>query len=287
MSLTDWVRWDGELFDIYFDKPKLDIKGKIKAEPLTKNYSTVGTAFDYVVRLFTFQLNSKWLTPWNDFPIVALNGVNGNQKRRDFIFDFEQKLASLSKNPKDIINLLPDCITLAKLDSVFRSGRDFPDSDIFSIHDDDIKDLTNLFNLLDAKYFISNKKPLLNPTIGKSSQDIGGADVDLVINTCLIDIKTTKYLEFTKEQFRQLMGYYILNLREKSKPLGIIEDLAIYYSRYGLLYVFTPELVAPELFIDITDMEEDSFVIQTKANRSEFWNNIENSIKEYKSPMVD
>lgn len=61
--------------------------------------------------------------------------------------------------------------------------------------------------------------------------------MDVLLDGTLIDIKTTKFLEFKKEYFHQLIGYYILfriggidGIAEAN-----VDNLAVYYSRHGIL----------------------------------------------------
>lgn len=259
MSLIDWVRWDRNLIDALFDKPAFNIKGELKAEPLTKNYSTVGTAFDYAFRLKVAHSNAKLVS---DFPLVAEHGIRGNRKRKEFINNFRLKRIDLIKGQLTIYDLLPDCVILAKMEAVYRSGRDFPNSDIFHVDEADVQDLGNLIEVVDLHLFTAKKKCILNPTFGQSSLDVGGADADFIIDGVLIDVKTTKFLKFEREHFRQLMGYYILNIRE-GEIHGEIESLGIYYSRFGVLFTFP----APEEYnrikrngkvLDLFDAVEDS-----------------------------
>lgn len=164
MSLTDWVRWDSNLIDDLFDKPAFNIKGELKAEPLTKNYSTVRTAFDYAMRLRVADLNADLVS---DFPLVAELGIKGNRRRREFINNFQQKRTSFLSGQLTIHDLLSDCIILAKIEAVFRSGRNFPNSDIFYVEEADVQDLHNLIELVDHNLFRAKKKCILIPLLGK------------------------------------------------------------------------------------------------------------------------
>ena len=118
MSLTDWVRWGSNLIDVLFDKPAFNIKSDLKAEPLTKNYGTVGTAFDYALRLQVASLNTHLVS---SFPLVAEHGIKGNRKRKEFISSFENKRNSYLCGQLTINELLPDCVILAKIEAVYRS----------------------------------------------------------------------------------------------------------------------------------------------------------------------
>jgi hypothetical protein len=112
----------------------------------------------------------------------------------------------------------------------------------------------------------------MNPTFGDSSKDIGGADADIIIDDTIIDIKTTKYSKFEKEYFRQLIGYYLLNVRECNK-YGKINNLGIYFSRYGLLFKFPIPLMR--------DISNISWLEGKHEKKWDSWKLIEESIKDY------
>lgn len=160
-----------------------------------------------------------------------------NNKRTVFINTFTDRLAScIGKKNVDINCFIKDCIILAKLESVYRSGLDFPDSIIFNIDDGDISDLALLIAVIDDKMFNVKNHLYLNPGFGKSSKEIGGADGDFIIDGTLVDIKVTKELKFRRDYFRQLCGYWWLDQRNKEK-YGFTK-LAIYFARYGYLFTF-------------------------------------------------
>jgi hypothetical protein len=193
MSLTDWVEWDKDVFK-WFNKPKLNISGDLLAPPLTTHYSTVGTAFDYALRFLiskTYRIydnNDKW---------VAHHSIGNNKQRKDFIKTVEHKFNEyLYSNQLSISDFYSDFIIMARLDAIFRSGQERPNIEIFNVPPDTIKELQTLINITDINLFKFEHQCLLNPTFGKSSQDIGGADADLVIDDTLIDIKTTKKAVF-------------------------------------------------------------------------------------------
>jgi hypothetical protein len=95
-----------------------------------------------------------------------------------------------------------------------------------------------MLSLAPEEYFRAKKRCVLNPTFGRGSSLVGGADGDLIINDMLIDRKTTRHLTFEREFFNQLIGYYVLSC------IGGIYDcarwkinhVAIYYARYALLH---------------------------------------------------
>ena len=266
MSLTEWIHFSRYLIDLLYDKPPFTLKEQLQAPPLTNHYGTVGTAFDYAMRLLIMKLNHDFVT---DFPLVARHGVLGNRKRQHFITSFDEKRQVFLSNKLQLDNLLPDCIVLAKLESVFRSGLDYPNSEIFYADEKDVKDLKNLVSLVDHNLFIAKKQCVLNPTFGQSSEDLGGADADLIIDGILLDIKTIKNLEFKREYFRQLIGYHILNLREK-QMYGEFRRLGIYFSRFGILFTFSIP-------------EKNKLVLKATNTPVDFWEAIEESIREYQN----
>jgi hypothetical protein len=101
-----------------------------------------------------------------------------------------------------------------------------------------VKDLQVMLSLVQAQMFRSDRRCILNPTFGRGSNLVGGADADLIIDDTLIDVKTSKHLTFDREFFNQLAGYYILSCIggvDGCADAGI-KHLAIYYARYGLLH---------------------------------------------------
>ena len=130
-------------------------------------------------------------------------------------------------------------ILLAQLDTYFRAG--IIDEDFGVIDEGDVVDLRRLISIINPDSFKPRKLCLLNPTFGEASELIGGADADLVMDNVLIDIKTTMQLEFKRDHFNELIGYYTLYKIGGIPDAPVetnIENLGIYYSRYGELYTF-------------------------------------------------
>jgi hypothetical protein len=268
MSLTDFVEWVKPTLNQLFDMPAFDLKDEMKAAPISMHYGFIGTSFDYVLRLQVAKINKNLVT---DFPIVGRIAANGNKFREQIITDFELAKTRYLNDELELSDLLPNCIQLAILDTLSRTGIDSQpsaDEDIKSLmpkklrndkdafkkyeelHEEflpppltwtpdpkDIADLAGLTNIVDTRMWQAKTRCILNPTFGKSSFYIGGADADLIIDDKLIDIKTTKYLKFTRQYFRQLIGYHLLNCREQEMYKGL-EHLGIYYSRHGILFTF-------------------------------------------------
>lgn len=243
-------------FSQEFPKPKFGLKKEILAPPVTKHYGLVGTAFDYLMRFYIKQLNPKAITrDWvAESSIEAMGRMRfalGSQKYPIPIDDNLMKKADkmLTQAKKAYSNyiqsgemndeLIKCTILLAQLDTYFRAaiiGEDFG-----IIDEGDVIDLRRLVSVVNPDAFKAKELCLLNPTFGEASELIGGADADLVIDNLLIDIKTTTQLEFKRDHFNELIGYYTLYKiggvpDALAKPK--IENLGIYYSRYEGLYIF-------------------------------------------------
>ena len=117
------------------------------------------------------------------------------------------------------------------------------------IDEDDIADLKSLFTVVNPEFFELNKTCILNPTFGEGSILVRGADADLVIGDALIEIKTTKHLQFTQKHFNQLIGYYILSKIggiDKMREGNEIKRLGIYFSRHAYLHLLNVKDVIEE-----------------------------------------
>ncbi len=92
--------------------------------------------------------------------------------------------------------------------------------------------------------FTTSGVVVLNPKFGLASKLVKGADADVVIDDCLIDIKTIKDLVLTRKDFDQVVGYYLLSKLggiDGASPHHEIKRLGIYFSRYAHLYIMNIE----------------------------------------------
>jgi hypothetical protein len=243
MSLTSKLK-QKDIFDKFketFKIPEIDSE-EIICPPMTKNYPLIGTAFDYLLRFVLEKKNPlaikrKWIAE------EALNMLEKNSNEYLIVKSIIQNSKKFYEEYLEsgiITNeLISSSIKLAKVDSIYRAG--FFDPDMEKVEENDIIDLKNLVDTIPLDKFNSRKKCFLNPHFGEASQRIGGADADLIIDNTLIDIKTTKYFSINEDYYYQLIGYYILSLRGKinNKYDNLrIENVAIYFSRYGKIISF-------------------------------------------------
>lgn len=220
--------------------PQMALTGEIAARPVTNHYSLVGTAFDYLLRFYLERQNQNAITtPW-----VAKQGLElaseffaNYYDRAKKSFDEATRLYStyLKTGMTEDGGVLRAAILLAQLDPIYRAG--LIDEEMGKVDQGDMQDLANLIRVVKPELFKANSHCLLNPTFGEGSELVGGADADLIIDGKLIDIKTTVKLEFTRENYNQLVGYYILSKLGQIPGFDgrKITEMGIYYSRYGIL----------------------------------------------------
>jgi hypothetical protein len=224
--------------------------------PRTKNYWLIGIAFDYIIR---FVLQQKYPhavdKPWIA-ELVVNHGQLGeisHQYGRDVAVQVKEAFNTAKQKVQEYRttgvvtnNLFRSALLLAQIDPFFRAGKlPIP----FGVIDpEDVEDLRALYEALPMDLFVSNKVCLLDPTFGASLL-VGGADVDLVLDHCMIDIKTTMKLSIQREHYNQLIGYYLLSRIDgiTGVPKGYeISSFGIYFSRYGYLHTWNIKDIAVE-----------------------------------------
>ncbi len=97
-----------------------------------------------------------------------------------------------------------------------------------------IEDLCAMSSLFCERYQELFSRPhALNPTFA-GSPDVGGADADMVIDGCLIDIKATVRPSLEPEHLYQLAGYLLLDYTDRYH----INTVGIYMARQGALFTW-------------------------------------------------
>jgi len=253
-----------ERFKHEFHKPQLQVKRELLAQPLTRNYSIIGTAFDYLLRFYIERLNPIAIDrkPWcaetalhllRRIPVLYFKGMCIVLKAKTFKAEF-------LRTGQITDRLIESILSLAYLDPIYRAnrGRNFIGE---SIDKRDIDDIRRLISIVNPEYFAAKNLCLLNPTFGIASTMVGGADADIVIDDNLIDIKTTKNLELSLRDFQQVVGYFVLqhiggfeNLNYKAE----IRKISLYFSRYAYLHTLELEdIVNKNTFPDFVDWFKD------------------------------
>lgn len=255
MSLTDFVHYERDAIDELADKPICKLKtlfgSSMRCPPMTNHYGTVGMAFDYAMRMLIHRQNVEITQKRR---LVAWNGIGRGKRRREFMERLEEKENEVLAGQLAVENILSDYIVCAKLETVFRSGRNVPDTEIFGVDQGDVEDLRQLVETIPVGLFKAKVQCILNPIFGKSSGDVGGADADIILDSLLLDIKTTKEFKFRREYWRQLIGYYALNMRE-GNMYGEMKELGLYFSRYGVLYKFPAPVLKDDEEYELSGLE--------------------------------
>lgn len=278
-----------DLLTTNFPTPKFKSNESIKAEPRTKDYMLIGTAYDYLLRFNLEKLYKKkvFADKWaaeSALPhfktksrglLVTDNSVF-NLNREDLIKYFEnrkkneeiqrKRVPEKFKECKDIYKqfiqsklkdknrLFESTLFLARLDNVYRVGQSMKEHINFLPEDSlNIDDLRQIESICDFKVFKPKKIILLNPTLGNNYI---GADADIIIDDTLIEIKVTKELRLTRPHFNQLIGYYLLYLISGVKGHKDIKinNLGIYFARHNVLWTIKiDELGDKDLFKKVAD----------------------------------
>ena len=232
MSLTTFLknRDVKEEFARQFPKPRFSLKKEILAPPITKHYSLVGTAFDYLMRFYLKHLNpdaitKRWVAELSishplspllknviidatTHEVIEFTETKDTQKAKHIIEKAKMVYSNYLSSGEVTDELIESALLLAQLDPIFRAG--FVDENIGTIDEGDVADLRNLISIVNPEAFRAQELCMLNPTFGEGSRLVGGADADLLIDDALIDIKTTKSLKLSRDYFNQLIGYYTL-----------------------------------------------------------------------------
>ena len=135
------------------------------------------------------------------------------------------------------------CYVLALFENVARSGRAAESplvlgdrkttvSELLSIPEnqwvDDLCQMSSLFYER-CKEHLSGTA-ILNPKF-EGSRDVGGADADIILSSCLIDIKTTVNPRVTGDWLYQLLGYVLLDYGDQYR----LDSVGVYLTRQGVL----------------------------------------------------
>jgi hypothetical protein len=160
----------------------------------------------------------------------------------------ERYVAGNRLSKEDEVQLLRYCLALATFESLSRGGdavRGYipprftaPDQSVEELlndaSDDCIADLLKLSTKFYENYGDLIQLPAtINPTFSLGGI-VGGADADIIVNGCLIDIKTTLNPFSDKDPtfpLYQLIGYVLLDENDKLH----IDEVGVYFSRQATL----------------------------------------------------
>ncbi|WP_147452033.1 hypothetical protein [Corallococcus sp. CA041A] len=143
-------------------------------------------------------------------------------------------------------NTLISTIRLAQTDILVRSGKF--DNNFGEVYLSDMKELQSLFEIIPPEMLNPTETCILNPTFGKASRAIGGADADLVLDDTLIEVKTTSNPLFSQSYFKQLASYFALSELggvDGVTPSPTINNLGVYSARFGKIIRIEVESLLP------------------------------------------
>ena len=269
MSLTSFLSNNQDVRDRFrqqFNKPPLAADKDILAPPLSNRYALVGTAFDYLLRFYVKRLNpdaveTQWVAEHcltqlcspllvdaiidgNTGTIVSYTETKLTKRAKRIIEQAKANYSAYLRSGRITDDLFKSALCLAQLDPIDRAG--FIDENMGNVQDEDIEDLRKLLSIVDPKLFKAQHLCMLNPTFGEASHLVRGADTDLLIDDLLIDVKTTKKLDFQTTFFHQLMGYVVLHEIAgvgDLKPKPPVTKAGIYFARHAHLHVFQLDAV--------------------------------------------
>jgi hypothetical protein len=222
-------------------------------------YSQIGMALDYRIR-YSFAITPhRELVAWQGARFLLHAATPGEPSYSLAVIEafFEGLQAALEQiQPvgrlldKEAEQLLARyCFLLGLLEEPFRSGR-YHESllmvpaprqrleDLLAIPQqiwiDDLCNLSRLF--YNTQAHLLSRPHLLNPTFA-GSIDVGGADADIIVDGCLIDIKTTKQSKADAAWIRQLAGYLLLDYHDTYR----LNAVGLYFARHGILLSWPAE----------------------------------------------
>jgi hypothetical protein len=234
----------------------------LKAPPLTKHYSLVGTAFDYLFRFEVQRRNPsaiarRWVA---SVAVELLKPVKGNREGAALALPGVDDQVAVAAEAEDILREAEACVVayvklekpsdlqlaeaarhairLAKLDVIYRAG--IVDPALGSTDPLDVRDLTGLLRVVPFEGAMAPcllGKVWLNPTFGRFSVGIQGADADIVTSTMLIDLKTTIKPDF-RPHLPQIVGYAMLAeayRTDGATEFPLVESVGLYLARQGAL----------------------------------------------------
>ena len=233
-----------------------------KVKPVSSAHSVVGTAFDYLARIkFRRDLRLAGLSDDVGGPVrveegvwVADHGLRLLQETIDVIPpDVARLVPAYSQWLPQVHGIVEDYVAgndaarervirashfLAWLDTVYRTStvsRPFHKGEAIVI---ELNRLEAGFKPLEI--FHPERYVALNPDFGGASFAVGGADGDLIVDDCMIDIKTTIKGKPAGGQILQLVGYMILDSLHRAAAGPIerpsLRGAGLYMARQDVLY---------------------------------------------------
>ena len=217
-------------------RPKLP---GLVAPSQTTRYSLLGTAFDYALR-WHCQIRCPNAISRDHWVAEHLAVMSSSAKLRTAAaastWTARHWLDYARSSGRYPLPLLRAAIELARLDTIYRSGKGFEDIGQ-PVDPVDVADLVCLVQAIPPDLVNPEQFCLLNPVFEQGSL-VGGADADVVLGDTLIEIKVTKNPTIERIWIDQLLGYFLLyryggfhGLAEQPR----VTHVGIYFARHGTL----------------------------------------------------
>lgn len=251
-------------------RPKANAPELAKVRPADRNpypYSDVGMAIDYRFRYYFSATGEEKLVARQGGYMLANKYRRMPQRLIDEFFtgleatllDLAPANRRLSHDQEMLLNRY--CFVLALLEQAFRMppvrlrrsllffrGEHLSVSELLAIPQEPwLEDMQSLSWLFYEKFkeHLAGTDFRLNPTF-EGSADIGGADADLIVNHCLIDIKTTVDPRVQNRIIYQLMAYVLLDYNNECR----LREVGLYFSRQGITIRWSLESLLDRLCAD-------------------------------------
>jgi hypothetical protein len=231
-------------------------------EPISDHPQRIGTAFDYALRVGLAARG--WARMGETIAQTALRrrrteleGAGALTQATALVTESIQVLRGLGAGP------LTDgaaraCWDLAGIDPVYRRGR--TEEIGVPASTDDLVELQALYDLVRWDEFQPAHELVLNPRFQEGSHLVGGADADLYLDGCIIDIKTTARPRLDLDYIRQLLCYAALASVHGISGIdkAPVSELGVYFSRAGVQVRFRPE----EVLVNLSLLEVAQFLVK-------------------------
>ena len=232
-----------------FPKPDTPRPKNLLAPPLTKNYQTIGTAFDYYLRWYLQHLNRRtsssgtWVA---EQALASIVSVRSKRLAAASVIRARHRVRIATASGRFGTALAESAIEMARLDPVYRVGLG---EDLIGrrVSPRDVADLRRLLAIIPKNRF-SSGVCFLNPVFNAANL-VMGADADFILGDTLIELKVTVDPKVWRDYFNQLLGYYFLHriggicgARRQPK----IRRLGIYMARFGYLATWSLTEIASE-----------------------------------------
>lgn len=231
------------------------------------SYSLVGTALDYRLRYYFDATPFAKLvaahgamyacgrTAASFEELLMPDEVSDTKLTQALVDGFEANLQHTLDRIQPVNKRLVDgdeallcqyCLVLAHFEQIFRSGEQGSElllptpkrtiQELMGVAKDaEVLDLCTLsWGFYDKFSHLYGKPTVLNPAFS-GSRDVGGADADLIIDGCLVDIKATINPRLDPSWLYQLIGYVLLDYPDQYR----IKSVAIYLARQRILLEWT------------------------------------------------